>query len=84
MGIVYHDAKLAHIVEIYYRLTVNLRLALPRNYAAAPIIVLIFIFIQNTAMKKFILAAALVAAMAQILPASAKLGNKFEELDDRG
>ena len=38
MGIVYHDAKLAHIVEIYYRLTVNLRLALPRNYAAAPII----------------------------------------------
>ena len=36
MGIVYHDAKLAHIVEIYYRLTVNLRLALPRNYAAAP------------------------------------------------
>ena len=43
MGIVYHDAKLAHIVEIYYRLTVNLRLALPRNYAAAPR----YIFLTN-------------------------------------
>ena len=42
MGIVYHDAKLAHIVEIYYRLTVNLRLALPRNYAAAPKFIMTF------------------------------------------